>query len=234
VVAVGAYVPVDLARRLGTAPNAVEIAKVVCSEIEAAFGVSRCVVTYFGPNGQPLMTVDNLHGVCDEQRLAALAGDGDSAGVEPDEATASRYQLVLPLVEPSGLLGSIGCGRDQSYSRELERALFALGTQVSVRLVHLGVTAAAARAATPKLTRRQHEVARLAAHGFTNSEIAADLGISPNTVKNRLKEVFERLGISGRIELVNALPRIAPDERVPLGVTRDGGLTITRVANETT
>ena len=213
----------ELARRLGQAAGLVAVGKVVCSEIDHAFGVRRCVVSYFGASGRPVIVVDNLQDVTDDERLACSIG-----GVPPG---TSRYGLVLPLVAPGGMLGSIYCERDESFSRELERALFVLGTQVSVRLVLLGVTSPAGARGTAALTRRQHEVASLAARGATNREIAAELGISTNTVKNRLKQVFDRLRVSSRVELVRALPRTPPREDLPLGITRDGALTITRLAD---
>ena len=48
------------------------------------------------------------------------------------------------------------------------------------------------------LTAREEEVARLAARGFTNKEIADRLFISPNTVKFTLKSVFAKLSIHSR------------------------------------
>ena len=60
------------------------------------------------------------------------------------------------------------------------------------------------------LAPRQHEVATLAAGGRTNPEIADELGISINTVKLRLKQAFERLGVDNRTELANVLRRLAP------------------------
>lgn len=51
---------------------------------------------------------------------------------------------------------------------------------------------------TQTLTSRENEIARLAAKGFTNKEIANKLFISPNTVKFALKSVFSKLSISSR------------------------------------
>ncbi len=50
----------------------------------------------------------------------------------------------------------------------------------------------------PELTSRESEVARLAAGGLTNKEIADKLFISANTVKFTLKSVFTKLSISSR------------------------------------
>jgi DNA-binding NarL/FixJ family response regulator len=48
-------------------------------------------------------------------------------------------------------------------------------------------------------------VARMAADGATNREIAARLLLSPRTIDHHLRGVFARLGIRSRIELVRLL-----------------------------
>lgn len=55
------------------------------------------------------------------------------------------------------------------------------------------------------LTRRQQEVALLAANGNSNSQIAKKLFLSEYTVKDHLKEVFRALGIHNRN---NLLPKL--------------------------
>lgn len=52
-----------------------------------------------------------------------------------------------------------------------------------------------------KLTSRQLEIASLAAHGHSNSDIAKNLCISEYTVKDHLKNIFEIIGIRKRSEL---------------------------------
>jgi DNA-binding NarL/FixJ family response regulator len=51
-------------------------------------------------------------------------------------------------------------------------------------------------------------VAQSAAAGKTNKQIAGELGLSEHTVKNYLFRVFEKLGISTRVELLLRLSRV--------------------------
>ena len=53
-----------------------------------------------------------------------------------------------------------------------------------------------------RLTKREWGVTRLVAEGLRNEEIALKLGISEHTVRNYLCHVFEKLGLSSRVELV--------------------------------
>ncbi|MET8977266.1 LuxR C-terminal-related transcriptional regulator [Streptomyces sp. NPDC004539] len=72
----------------------------------------------------------------------------------------------------------------------------------------LGAPAAPLRASTgpeTSLTAQQLLVARMAAEGATNREIATRLALSPRTIDHHLRGVFNRLGIRSRIELVRIL-----------------------------
>jgi DNA-binding NarL/FixJ family response regulator len=52
------------------------------------------------------------------------------------------------------------------------------------------------------LTRRELEVTRAIARGLGTSQIAAALHLSPHTVRDHVKAVFEKVGVSSRGELV--------------------------------
>lgn len=52
------------------------------------------------------------------------------------------------------------------------------------------------------LTGRQREIVEHVAMGHTNGAIAQAMGISPNTLRNHLVEVFRRLGAANRAEVV--------------------------------
>ena len=72
-----------------------------------------------------------------------------------------------------------------------------------------GFTSPALRAVvmeTP-LTRRQHEIATLAATGMSNRTIAEHMGIGVRTVESHLGAAYRRLGVTNRAELSELLSR---------------------------
>jgi DNA-binding CsgD family transcriptional regulator len=78
------------------------------------------------------------------------------------------------------------------------------------------------RSATVRLeahgaTGREREVATLLARGLTNSEIAETLVLSPHTVQDHIKSLFEKLDVGSRQELV---ARVFLDEYLPEVVRR--------------
>ncbi|GAA0296583.1 hypothetical protein GCM10009540_14680 [Streptomyces turgidiscabies] len=78
--------------------------------------------------------------------------------------------------------------------------LRALGAPVTVKWGTVDLTA--------RLTAQQLMVARMAAEGATNREIAVRLALSPRTIDHHLRGVFSRLGIRSRIELVRLLGEV--------------------------
>ncbi|AQZ66763.1 DNA-binding response regulator, LuxR family [[Actinomadura] parvosata subsp. kistnae] len=61
-----------------------------------------------------------------------------------------------------------------------------------------------AAGALPGLTERDRQVLELIARGRSNTQIAEELGLSVSTVKNRVSELFGKLGVRDRAQAVIA------------------------------
>lgn len=57
------------------------------------------------------------------------------------------------------------------------------------------------------LTAREHEVARLVALGWTNKEVARELGVTDGTVKLHMHKILQKLGEKKRYALYGGVRR---------------------------
>jgi DNA-binding NarL/FixJ family response regulator len=57
-------------------------------------------------------------------------------------------------------------------------------------------------AGMPLLTRREEDVVRLMAEGLKNREIAERLKVKEHSIQNYIYRIFEKLGVSSRVELI--------------------------------
>jgi DNA-binding NarL/FixJ family response regulator len=62
----------------------------------------------------------------------------------------------------------------------------------------------------PHLTPRQVEVLRLLEQGRSTKQIAAQLHLSPETVKNHIRGIFKALDVNSRLEAVAAARAPSP------------------------
>ena len=53
------------------------------------------------------------------------------------------------------------------------------------------------------LTRREREIVDALLCGHTNKQMASQFGVSEQTIKNQLTTLFKKLGVRGRVALVN-------------------------------
>lgn len=60
-----------------------------------------------------------------------------------------------------------------------------------------------------ELSKREHEVAKLALEGLTNKEVSEQLFISVNTVKAILKDKFKKPSVKSRVQLEKNVTRNA-------------------------
>jgi len=119
---------------------------------------------------------------------------GDSATHGGDSATHGGDSATTHLGRAVMLYGRLGARWD------LDRAT-GLGRRWGVR-----PAPAAAPANDQALSARQEQVARLAAEGLTNQEIARELFLSPKTVDKHVSAAMRKVGARSRTELARHLP----------------------------
>ncbi|WP_258314799.1 AAA family ATPase [Streptomyces sp. Act143] len=86
----------------------------------------------------------------------------------------------------------------EAFAERARRELLASGESVR--------RAKTAAASSDELTPQERQIAVLARDGFSNSEVAARLFLSPRTVEWHLRKVFAKLSITSRRQLRDALP----------------------------
>ncbi len=223
---------------LGKATTFVDAARMVCDEAKR-LGVIQCSIWMHRERGPAVLAIDNAIGVSNDYRRYVLSEqfwDNNPVvlGLRAQLRPIGHYEapdgdmLAVPILGADGWCASIACVLPKGYDVATERPLVMLATYLSVWCTHHGISAIPDGAAYEVLGPRQHKIAELAARGHTNDEIARALAISINTVKSRLKEVFERLQVANRTELANVMRRLAPLQGVPPGITRYKTVTVTR------
>src|SRR5262249_54009103 len=119
-------------------------------------------------------------------RALAQAGDRDRAACELELAAAA--------------FASFGALR---YRDQAERELRQLGHHIH-RRTRPGKPGAVG---LESLTDRELQVARLAAEGKTNPQIAAELFLSHKTIETHLRNIFHKIDVSSRVALARAFDR---------------------------
>jgi two-component system, NarL family, nitrate/nitrite response regulator NarL len=121
-----------------------------------------------------------------------------TAAMRDDEVAAAvalgASGIVLKESPPDELVGCV---------RDVHRGLRRIDTSTLARAAASGRPAAAGGGdPMPALTPREMEIVRLVAQGLRNKELANRLSITEGTVKIHLHNIYDKLGVDGRLELV--------------------------------
>jgi DNA-binding NarL/FixJ family response regulator len=117
---------------------------------------------------------------------------------EAIRAGASGYLLKdIPLDEVADVVRAVHGGQSLINPSMAAKLLTEFAT-----LAKRGEEERAEQVPAPKLTDREMEVLRLVARGMNNRDIAKELFISENTVKNHVRNILEKLQIHSRMEAV--------------------------------
>ena len=141
--------------------------------------------------------------------VAAATGDLESALVDLTEAEAQQAALPMPVERGRTF---VHLGRVHRRRRKKRAALDAFNAAIAafesagaagwLRLARAEAERAGARTVgVDELTTTEREIARLAAGGMTNRQVADAMVISPKTVDGALTRVYAKLDIHSRAEL---------------------------------
>jgi DNA-binding NarL/FixJ family response regulator len=137
-----------------------------------------------------------LRVICPSTQVVMLLDTPERSQVV--EAFRSGARGVFSRSESLKLLAKciycVSQGQVWASSRELRYLLEALGEALPLRVVDSKGAAL--------LSRREQEVVHCVAEGLSNREIALRLGLTEHTVKNYLFRIFDKLGVSKRVEVV--------------------------------
>ena len=130
------------------------------------------------------------------------------------ERLPTRVVVLTAALEDSAVMEMVGLGVGGVVLKELAprvlveavREVHAGGRWLEGRAVGRALEQmvrreAGQRQAAAQLTPREIEIVRQVASGLRNKEIAKRLGISESTVKIHLHNIYEKLGVDGRVEL---------------------------------
>lgn len=164
----------------------------------AKYGFEHCMLT-------PLIFNGRLVGVITVVRRA-----GGSAFTVAEQSTADRLARFVSLALTNAAQHEAALGEAEFVTPA------ASGARVQTARLNANPHTAVIAARRERvmgldeaLTSREIEVMELVSAGLTNLEIAAELSIALNTVKQHLKHVYHKLGVRSRLEAVRIAERAA-------------------------
>jgi DNA-binding NarL/FixJ family response regulator len=139
-----------------------------------------------------------LHLEAPDTPLVLLGGDDDDASIV-DALQVGAAGHVAERAEPDELVATI---RRVAEGDDQLKSEFTSRPDLFGRIVDDVRQAIVADESANPLTQRETEVLRLVAQGLRNTEIAARLGLSTQTVKNHLTVILHKFGVANRTRAV--------------------------------
>jgi DNA-binding NarL/FixJ family response regulator len=134
-----------------------------------------------------LLKIRELRGYHREARVLIIV---------PPNAILSATGLI-----EAGVSGIIDTNSSADHLMEVVTRIEAGEVSISARLLFENHDGAATALNGSLLTKREREIIAHVADGESNLQVALALGVTENTVKGHLVNVFEKLGLSNRVQL---------------------------------
>lgn len=146
-------------------------------------------------------------------RLTARIRDLASADIElgasrQDDDLVIEFVLASDAATSHSTIGAI----DAETMTPLEELGGRLGTRIagSNEIIHAAVAIPSAVPIVDRLTERERQVLDELAGAQSNSELAAQFGISVKTLQNHLTSIYRKLGVANRVEAVSLVAEKHP------------------------
>ena len=206
--------------------NEQQLRLALMDKIGEYFGVQHCGIYLIDEQPSSEINVQTIPAVCMEnnpvgryvvelhapthEQLILSPGDWKHFCSRHDH----EHVMTGPIVCDGQLVGTLNLARNQgteAFNADDIADLSALCIHLSAKLATLRAKEARISNSllVSPLTARELEIAELVAQGLTNAEIGRRLWITQNSVKQALKRMFRKLGVSARSEMVAKLHLIA-------------------------
>ncbi|WP_066377311.1 MULTISPECIES: LuxR C-terminal-related transcriptional regulator [unclassified Anabaena] len=211
----------DIFHAIANIRNEEEIQTTLMDKIGEHFGVQRWGIYLIDSQPKTNIDIQSIPAVCLESNpIGQYVVERHSPAHEQLILTPEDWKnlcprhdhehvMTGPIVCDGRLIGTLNFARDRGnppFTASDLADLSALCIHLSAKIATLRTTPKTfSSSSTNPLTPRELQIAELVAQGLTNAEIAQRLWITQNSVKQALKRMFRKLGVSARAEMVARL-----------------------------
>jgi DNA-binding NarL/FixJ family response regulator len=103
--------------------------------------------------------------------------------------------------------GASACLGRNTQARDVVSAIHLASRGLQLVPRHVAELAAPLRPGAHLLTAREAEIVSMLQHGSSNAEIARALQVGVETVRTHARNIYRKLGVTSRLELISAPPR---------------------------